>query len=85
MSEIAKQTHNQSLVPSKYVAVTASDSTPTEFVGVYVGTAGNIALKGTDGVAVTFKNAPAGLIIPGFISRVMTTNTTATDIVGFVA
>lgn len=84
MSEIPKPTHQSSLVPSRYVAVTASDSTAVWFNGVYIGTAGDVALKGTDGVAVTFKNCPAGLIIPGFVSAVMSTNTTATNIVGFV-
>lgn len=84
MSEIPKPTHNASLVPSRYVAVTKSDSTATWFNGIYIGTAGDVAIKGVDGVAVTFKNAPAGLIIPGFICAVMSTNTTASDIVGFV-
>lgn len=71
-------------VPEYAVAVTPSDSTVVDFnLGVYVGVAGNVALiyAGT-GSAVTFVGAAAGSIIPGHITKVMSTNTTATSIVG---
>lgn len=66
------------------LAVTASDTTQVGFSGLYIGTGGDVAVKGIGGTAVTFKNVPAGTILPIVVNRVMSTNTTATDIVGFV-
>ena len=67
----------------RLVAVTPSDSTNlTGCRGVYVGTAGNVALRAIhDSSAVTFTAVPAGTILPIRIDRVMATNTTASDIV----
>ena len=64
-------------------AVTASDSTELLFNAVYVGTAGNVAISPTaDGSdAVTFTAVPAGAILPVKGKRVMSTNTTASDMV----
>lgn len=67
----------------RLVAVTPSNSTDlTGARGVYVGGAGNLALIAIgDSAAVTLAAVGAGTIIPVRISRVMSTNTTATDIV----
>lgn len=64
-------------------AVTKSDSTDlTGARAVYVGGAGDVALMAIgDSAAVTFTAVPAGSIIPVRITRVMSTNTTATSIV----
>lgn len=64
------------------VAVTPSDSTSLSGVrALYVGVAGDVAvtMKGSS-TAVTFKAVPVG-ILPIQVSKVMATNTTATDIV----
>ena len=63
--------------------VTPSDSTDlTGARGVYVGTAGNVALMAIgDSAAVTFTAVPAGTILPIRIKRVMSTNTTASTII----
>lgn len=63
------------------------------FFGIYVGVTGNVAVmpkaqedktaQGGTPTAVTFVGVPAGAIIPLNIVRVMSTNTTASDIVGF--
>lgn len=68
---------------SRLAAVTPSDSTDlTGARAVYVGGAGNVALIAIDdSAAVTFTAVPAGHIIPVRVSRVMSTNTTATNIV----
>jgi hypothetical protein len=64
-------------------AVTPSNS--TELTGVralYVGGAGNVAvILKEDTVAVTFVAVPAGSILPLAVTKVMSTNTDATDIV----
>jgi hypothetical protein len=78
-------THRSDLIPSDAVAVTTSDTAANAFVGLYVGVAGDVAVKGASGTAVTFKNCPAGLIIPMATTLVMATNTTATNILGFLA
>ena len=64
------------------VAVTKSDTTAVLFHAVYVGGTGDLALRPVGGTAVTFSGVPAGTIIPLRCDRVMSTNTTATLIVG---
>lgn len=70
--------------PTRTAAVTISDATDVTSTctkGVWVGTGGNLAVKGAgDSSAVTHKNVPSGTYIPGALSRVMSTNTTAADI-----
>lgn len=63
-------------------AVTKSDSTVLQFRAVYVGGAGDVAIKHTEGgAAVTYVGVPAGTILPVSGVRVMSTNTTATSMV----
>lgn len=64
-------------------AVTKSDTTTYSGVrGVYVGGAGDVAIKfaGND-TAVTFAGVAAGTLLPIQAERVMSTNTDATSIV----
>lgn len=50
---------------------------------LYVGTAGNVAVRDRrTGATVVFRNVPAGAILPIRVARVLATGTTATDIVG---
>lgn len=63
-------------------AVTPSDSTVLAGVrGLYIGVSGDVAVipAGKD-AAITFKAVPVG-ILPVRVSKVMSTNTTATDVV----
>ncbi len=73
--------------PTKTVAITKSDSTNltgTVTKGIFVGTGGDVAIKLIgDSAAVTLVNVPDGTFIPGSFARVMSTNTTASGIVGF--
>lgn len=66
------------------VAVTPSDTVEQNLSALYIGGGGDVAVKGLSGTAVTFKNVAAGTILPIVVNRVMSTNTTATSIVGFV-
>jgi len=69
-------------------AITASDS--TDLTGCrgffYTGTAGDVAVKTIHGAAattaVTITDCPADTIIPLQVTRIMSTNTTATQIFG---
>lgn len=68
------------------VAVTPSDTTILKFKALYIGGAGNVAIKHNSGdTAVTFTSVPAGTILPIQTGEdgglVMSTNTTATNIV----
>lgn len=65
------------------VAVTPSDSADLAGVrALFVGGAGNVAVTPVNsGTAVTFVGVTAGQILPVRARRVMSTNTTATDIV----
>jgi hypothetical protein len=49
---------------------------------LYIGGAGDVSVKGPQmGAAVVFKAVPAGMILPVEVTSVMSTGTTATDIV----
>lgn len=63
-------------------AVTASDSTVLPVTSaVWVGGAGNLAVVFEDGgSAVTLTGVPAGTLLPIRVTKVMSTNTTATSI-----
>lgn len=65
------------------VAVTKSDSTVVLFRGIYIGGGGDLAVKcSKDSAAVTFVGVLGGTFLPLSVVRVMSTNTTATNIVG---
>jgi hypothetical protein len=62
-------------------AVTPSDTTVINCRAIYVGGAGNVAVKTANGAtAVTFTAPPVGTILPVLIDQgqIMSTNTTAT-------
>ena len=76
--------------PTRMVAVTPNDSTDvtsTATKGLWIGVGGNVAVKGVGdggaGTAVTLLNVPSGTYIPGAFCRVMSTNTTATNIISY--
>lgn len=66
----------------KGVAVTKSDSTILETTrGLWIGGTGDVAVIFADGgAAVTLKAVPVG-VLSVQVTKVMSTNTTATDIV----
>lgn len=66
----------------------AGDNASAYAKGLYIGTGGNVAVVAAgdqsntlQGTAVTWKNLPSGSYLLGQVRRVMSTNTTATDIV----
>ena len=80
----------QSLTPKSAVAITPSDTTVYGPVGnnggvldaLYVGGVGDVAVTTEAGDVVTFKAPPLGTILPIRCTKVMSTNTTATLILG---
>lgn len=65
----------------KYAAVTPNDATIVGARALYIGTTGNVALKAdANATAVTFSNVPVGIFSVGAYI-VMSTNTTASNIV----
>ena len=70
------------LTAKKHSVVTPSDVTTfSSPQAIYVGTGGDVALRliGNSDVA-TYKNVPSGSWLPVEADKVMSTNTTATDI-----
>lgn len=65
-------------------AVSKSDTTVYNppFDALYIGGAGDVAVKTAAGRTETFSAAPAGTVIPISVQQVMSTNTTATLILG---
>lgn len=76
-----------SAVPNKVTEVTKSDSTDLAGLankGLFVGTGGNLAVRMKGQVAaVTIPNVQDGSFIEGDFDRVMSTNTTASNILAF--
>lgn len=70
------------IYPSSGSAVTPSDSEEVNFTGLYVGTTGDLTvLMASDTSPTTFSNFPVGMF-PFRVKKVMSTGTTASDIVG---
>lgn len=63
-------------------AITKSDSTAVNFDAIYVGGTGDVAVRTFKGTTVTFSAVPVGTILPIKVDRVMSTNTTATLMLG---
>ena len=77
-------THNVTAFPYRAADITPSDSTTfTEPATVYVGSDGNVAVVpwSGDGSAVTFVGLTAGQTVPVLVKKVMSTNTTASNLV----
>lgn len=66
------------------LAVTKSDSTvfSPALSAIYVGGTGDVAVTTVDGSAIVFKAVPVGVVIPCRVKQIMSTNTTATLMVG---
>jgi len=74
----------RSMVPTgEFAAITPHDTTELKppARSIYVGGAGDVVVKNTDGTAITFKAVPVGSILPINCAIVMSTGTTATDLV----
>jgi len=65
-------------------SVTPNDSVDVSYVtrGLYVGATGDIKVTMADGDTVTLNSIAAGIVHPLRVSRVWSTGTTATGIVG---
>ena len=70
-------------IASDAFAITPSDSTVIKAQALWIGGAGNVAVKTENGTTLTFTGAQAGSIIPVRVSQVLATNTTASAIAGF--
>jgi len=69
------------LNPTDAYPVTPSDTDGFDESIIYVGTAGNVAVRTSGGQTVTFANVPAGSTLPVMVTRVFSTGTTAGNIV----
>jgi hypothetical protein len=69
---------------TRHFAVTKSDSTVIKFKRLYVGGTGDVAVRMGDSLdsVVVYKTVPAGFYLDVTGTGVMSTNTTATNIVG---
>jgi hypothetical protein len=78
--------HSRSLTapPEHGAAVTPDDGRDLAVVtrALYVGGAGDLAVRMADGTALTFGAVPAGTLLPVRVVRVLATGTSATRVVG---
>ena len=66
----------------RLASVTPSAATVVNCRALYVGTTGNVAIMAFgDTVAVTLTSVPAGALLPIACGKIMSTNTTASNIV----
>ncbi len=63
-------------------AVTPSDTGGISARALYIGVSGDVKIDTAAGSAITFSNAVGGTILPIRATRVYSTGTTATGIVG---
>lgn len=71
-------------IATRAVAVTPSDTADNSYAYLFMGTGGNLAIIPEGGsAAVTLNNVPTGSFVWIRVKRVMSTNTTASQIVGF--
>lgn len=70
--------------PSGAKAITKSDTDTFAIpVAVYVGVTGNVVVTPANGASnVTFVGVPAGAMLPCMVTAVLSTNTTASSLVG---
>lgn len=74
-------------LPSRdFYAVTPSDSNDLTLLpkALYVGTGGAVIAQNAGGTAITFKNVANGQVLDIRANRVLSTGTTAADIVALV-
>ena len=76
-------THRNDLITSDAQSVTVSDTTTKLYDGIYVGTGGDVKVTTVGGTDVTFAGVPGGTILPLGITKIWSTGTTASSIVGF--
>lgn len=83
VSKIEELLRNESAPCYDAAAVTKSDTVDLGYLAraIYVGGDGNISLITANGTTVLFTGLVAGTILPVRCSRVMSTNTTATNMV----
>lgn len=66
-------------------AITPADSDLLQpYRCIYVGTGGDIKVTTTGGSTVTFTSVPGGAVLPVSVSRVWSTGTTASSIIGLI-
>jgi hypothetical protein len=68
----------------KAAAVTPNDATVVNFRSLYVGTGGNLTVTMAGGGDVLFPAVPSGAILPIRVSKVLSSGTGASNIVGLV-
>lgn len=72
---------------SSFVAVTPSDTAEVKagkkFKSLYIGTTGNVAVPNVDGTSVVHVGVPAGAILYVVGEKVLSTGTTASNIVAY--
>lgn len=81
LSNSKSNTRSINLQAESAVAVTKSDSTTYTPKCLYVGTGGNVKIVDASGNTTTLVNVPDGSILPVLITKVFSTDTTASDFV----
>ena len=77
----------QQILYNSYLAVTPNDfltlvqTNHKKAWGLYVGTGGNLSVKGSDGNTVVFYNVPSGTTLPIHVVEINAAGTTASNIV----
>ncbi len=84
-STAAYRTANATVSSYDAFAITPNDSTDIKTTrAIYVGGSGNLKVDMAYGTTVTFNNLTAGTILPVQVTRVYSTGTTATLLVGML-
>ena len=81
---MATRSADQSAPARRWIAITPDDDVdiPAGCCGLFVTSTGDVTIAGSDGSSLTFTLTDAGRILPLGPTRVLSTGTTATDIIG---
>lgn len=81
------KTHSRGLTspPENAAVILPNDMADLAVVprALFVGQTGDVAVRMLGGASVTLANVPAGTLLPIRVDRVLSTGTTAGDILGF--
>jgi hypothetical protein len=81
------ETHVRSLTspPEHGLAVTPSDAQDLPYVtrAIYVGGAGDLAIRLQDGTELVLRNVVAGTLLPIRVARILASGTSVSGVVGF--
>lgn len=85
LSELQKQFYGSFSFGGSNGDITLSDSADNKWIGLYIGTGGDVKVTKANGQVQTFKNVPSGKELAIAVTKVWSNGTGASNIIGLIA